>query len=330
MIAMGAYLGLCGLCEHYGWPLFVFPDYIFDPSVGIHFGRSRGPFVQAHIFGGVLCLIALMTAWFINHVRAKAIVVGLLGLMWLMIASIYLSDTRAVWLYFALSVLILGLVRNGTRPHARAVVLVLLAIFVSGVLSKFSLYEVTLFSRRDEAAQSRVVLAAASVAMLKERPLLGSGYGTFQKGFDLLQDQDQQRLVRDEGNHNTFLGLAVEVGIVGTVPYVLILAGFLLGTRRLWRLSKNDNLQARDFAVSTLAAVLGYLCLMQFGDLRFALLFNSLIFGVSGLVFAWADHLENTPPEQTITAFEPALNRARTPSLTKWRRPLRSPRPPAL
>src|SRR5262249_8444154 len=31
LMIIGGYLGLCGICEHYGWQLFIFPHYIFDP-----------------------------------------------------------------------------------------------------------------------------------------------------------------------------------------------------------------------------------------------------------------------------------------------------------
>ena len=154
--------------------------------------------------------------------------------------------------------------------------------------------------------------------MLKERPLLGSGYGTFALGGDALQDAEQRKMVEMEGNHNTILGLAVEVGVLRTVPYVLILAGFLWAALRLWRLSKNDSVPARDFAVAALAVLLGYLCLMQFGDLRGATLFNSLVFSIYGFVFAWADHLGNRPSNHA--------NRPRTPSRTKWRGAVGSPR----
>jgi O-antigen ligase len=290
MIGIGGYLGLCGVFEHYDWPHFIFPDYIFDPSVGIHYGRSRGPFVQAAAFGGVLSLIALMTGWFIKNVGATVINWMVLGLM---IASIYLSDTRAAWLDFAIGVFILAVTHNRMQRYAYSTVLILAAVFVSGVFSKFSLYETTLFNRRDDAAQSRVVLANASIALIKQRPLLGSGYGTFAtSGNDVSLDAQQRRLIEGEGNHNTFLGLLVEVGIVGTLPFVLIMCGFLLQGVRLWRLSRNHSPPARDFAIAVLAALIGYLFLVQFGDVRFLAFLNSLLFAIYGFVFAWTKHLQ--------------------------------------
>ena len=47
LVALGAYLGLTALFEGVGLRALVFPGYISDPAVGIHFGRARGPFVEA-------------------------------------------------------------------------------------------------------------------------------------------------------------------------------------------------------------------------------------------------------------------------------------------
>jgi putative inorganic carbon (HCO3(-)) transporter len=304
MIAIGGYLGLCGVCEHYNWHLPIYPEYIFDPSVGIHFGRSRGPFVQAAAFGGVLCLIAMMTIWsikFTKNVREKVAKAMLLGLM---IASIYLCDTRAVWLDFGLSVLILAVIRNGTQRYAYTAVLLVLAVFVSGAFSKFSLYEQTLFTRRDEAAYSRVVLADASINMIKQRPLLGVGYGTFVVEVTDFIDPEFRDALRGEGNHNTIVGLLAEVGIIGTLPFVLMLLGFLLQGVRCWRLSRNQSQPARDFAVAAVAILLGLLLLAQFGDQRFYSLFNSLLFAIFGVVFAWTEDLQSSLYGQRKAAFQ--------------------------
>jgi hypothetical protein len=176
MVAIGAYLGLCGACEHFGWRLPIFPDFIFDPSVGIHFGRSRGPFVNAPAFGGALCIIATMSLWFARHpqpsaarsVRATVVTTVLVGLM---VASVYFSDTRAAWVDLGLVIVVLAGFPNGMRRYAVGAVLLAVVLFVSGVSSKFSLYEPTLFGRRDEAAYSRVVLADATMVMIQQRPL---------------------------------------------------------------------------------------------------------------------------------------------------------------
>ena len=294
-VAIGAYLGLCGICEHYDWPLFIFPSYVFDPDIGIHFGRARGPFVQAEAFGGVLCVTAAMTAWYLTNVK-RSIAAGLA--LVLMVAGIYFSYTRAVWLDLAIVIGALLLMPNRSRKWASRIALIVTLAALSGLSSKFSLYEPTLFSRRAEAAYARVLLANASLDMVQQRPWLGTGYGTFTAAVDDYLSDEGLRLVLGEGNHNTILGLLVEVGVVGAIPYLLILALFARQGVRLFRAGKAQP-SARDLAVVALAVLAGFVCLAQFGDVRFFALFNSLLFALFGVVFAWTDELsESRAPVQ--------------------------------
>ena len=62
LIAFGVYLALTGLCEVTGQWWAVFPRYIADPEVGLHFGRARGPMAHSVSYG--LCLaVCLMCGW---------------------------------------------------------------------------------------------------------------------------------------------------------------------------------------------------------------------------------------------------------------------------
>ena len=47
LVAIGAYLSLTAVAEKLGITGLEVPGYISDPTVGIHFGRARGPFVDA-------------------------------------------------------------------------------------------------------------------------------------------------------------------------------------------------------------------------------------------------------------------------------------------
>ena len=51
LAGFGVYLAITGLAEISGQWWLVFPKYIADPKVGIHFGRARGPMVQAACYG---------------------------------------------------------------------------------------------------------------------------------------------------------------------------------------------------------------------------------------------------------------------------------------
>jgi hypothetical protein len=299
MTGIGAYLGLCGICEHYNLPLFIFPSYIFNPEIGIHVGRARGPFVQAQAYGGVLVITAVMTFWYMSNVRRT--IFHWLALA-LMVAGIYFSYTRAVWVDFALVVAVIGILSKAMRKWAVAISFAVLLVFVSGVFSKFSIYETTLFGRRSEAAQARVLLAQASLNMVQARPWLGVGYGTFVTAVNDYLDPETARLVIGEGNHNTVLGLAVEVGVVRAAPYVIVMLLCVGAAVRLYRLARRADRMARDFAITTLAILGGFLCLMQLGDIRFFSLLNSFVLTFSGICFAWLKLLKTAPSPQPAVA----------------------------
>ena len=52
---IGVYLGATAIAEMFA-PSLVWPRYITDPSLGIHIGRARGPFVIAETNGMALAL----------------------------------------------------------------------------------------------------------------------------------------------------------------------------------------------------------------------------------------------------------------------------------
>ena len=83
----------------------IFPRYILDESLGYHADRARGPFLQAVANGVTLNLLGLIA---LNSYRRKRLhgMTALLILVALPLA-IVATKTRAVWLSFALSVLVL-------------------------------------------------------------------------------------------------------------------------------------------------------------------------------------------------------------------------------
>src|SRR5205085_1804298 len=57
LVGMGAYLGLTTLFETVHLNALVFPRYILNPNIGTHFGRGRGPFVEAVTNGTALFVV---------------------------------------------------------------------------------------------------------------------------------------------------------------------------------------------------------------------------------------------------------------------------------
>ncbi len=99
LVILGAYLGLMSLFEAvsslHG---LVVPSYILNPALGIHAGRSRGPFLEAGANGLAMfdCLIA--GAITLPHWRGRPGIRALvIGVMIMCAAGIVFTLTRQVW-----------------------------------------------------------------------------------------------------------------------------------------------------------------------------------------------------------------------------------------
>src|SRR5207253_622867 len=100
LAALGVYLGVTSVCEHFGVTTLVFPKYILDPKIGIQFGRSRGPFLDTIGNGGMLLVSFLFLAYLSSSLKGfKRAVTFLLTL--LVVLGIYFTETRAIWLGLA-------------------------------------------------------------------------------------------------------------------------------------------------------------------------------------------------------------------------------------
>ena len=93
----------------------MFPNYIIDPNVGLHFGRARGPFVEAVADGLSLYMCAVAAAiglavwrkpWITLRVRHGHRARGGLGILFTL--------TRAVWIGAAIGTIV-AMARGATR-----------------------------------------------------------------------------------------------------------------------------------------------------------------------------------------------------------------------
>ena len=110
---LGVYLGVTGLLEITGQWWAVFPAHIADPAVGLHFGRARGPMVHAVSYGlylGVGLLAAWIWQWRFHRLGRLALLLPAP----VMLAGVYGSYTRSVWMGVGLGLLlVLALTLHG-------------------------------------------------------------------------------------------------------------------------------------------------------------------------------------------------------------------------
>jgi O-antigen ligase len=231
LVAAGAYLSLTALLERLGVTALVIPHYISNPDVGIHFGRARGPFIDAGAdgLGMFTCVVAGAIAyltWERRWTRSLAAAVIGLGLV-----GILLTETRGVWLAAVAGISIALVTTEGLRrfllPVAAACVVLVVASFglVPGLAaqvqdrlnSKASVYE------RDN-------LNAAGLRMLETRPLLGFGWGkgNEEKLYYFRLDPNIPLSGSQDNFSNLFLQYAVDLGLVGFALWTLATGAALL------------------------------------------------------------------------------------------------------
>jgi hypothetical protein len=100
-----AYLSFTAIAFLLDAKMLIFPRYILDESLGIHADRARGPFLQAVANGVTLNMLGLIALDLFRRGCIRG--VWALALLVALPVAILATMTRAVWLSFAVSVMLL-------------------------------------------------------------------------------------------------------------------------------------------------------------------------------------------------------------------------------
>ena len=195
----------------------IFPRFILDESLGFHADRARGPFLQAVANGVSLNLLGILV---IALAQERKTVVRLL---WLVLPLAVLATmTRAVWISFAVSTIILGF-----RLVKRRVQAVCTLLAVAGLLLGMAIglgnhsLKAALWDRTGERGpvDARLAVYDAGWAMFQERPL--TGWAASGMYAELARRMEGYHL-RTFYVHNTYLALLVEFGVPGLALYGIL------------------------------------------------------------------------------------------------------------
>jgi O-antigen ligase len=287
-VIFGVYLAVTGLFEVSRMWAFVFPRYIADPTLSLHFGRARGPMVHAVTFGTTLatCLVCGWALWPQLHTRGRVVLAALAPLA---LAGLFCSFTRSVWLGTALAITVLLILT--LRGWLRTGVLTSLAL--AGLLvSAIYLDRIVAFDRTDntaaqtqESVDARRSFAYVSWQMFLDNPLWGVGFGQFpREKLPYLADRSTDlrlEAIRPMVHHNTYLSLLTELGLVGLSLYIAVLA---LWARGAWQLSKSPAAAwQRTQGLVMLAVLALYAVQCLFHEMSFSPRDHSLVFFFAGL-----------------------------------------------
>ncbi|MGA9308482.1 MAG: O-antigen ligase family protein, partial [Candidatus Sulfotelmatobacter sp.] len=195
----------------------IFPRFILDESMGFHPDRARGPFLQAVANGVSLNLLGILVL--VLAQKGKKLV----WLLWLALpVAILATMTRAVWIAFALSALVLGF-RLIRRRLTAAVVLIVAAGLLGGIALGVNdhAWKDALSDRTSERGpvDARMAVYTAGWAMFEERPFTGWPAGRMYAELGRRMEGYHLRIFYV---HNTYLALLVEFGLPGLALYGIL------------------------------------------------------------------------------------------------------------
>ena len=216
----GMYLGINAIGQTLNLSALVFPAYVLDSSVGIHFDRARGPYTESVNMGMMLILSGVLGGWVARTASSgRWRFIGALSVA-LCTIGIALTLTRAIWLAAAL-ILAVAIV---TLPELRRRLPLVLGGLVAAALLFLVAFPDYLTAATDRGGdqsplwdRQNVNQAAASMAF--HNPLFGVGWNQagylmseyIRLGEDYPVTAVSARLIP----HNVFLGHFAELGILG-------------------------------------------------------------------------------------------------------------------
>ena len=218
LVGVGAYLSVTALLEKLHLYQFVVPGYIGDRFAGTHFGRARGPFLEAGANGLALyaCAVAAAIAlvfWRVPWQRLCAAAVVVLAPVGLL-----LTVTRSVWI----AGIAATAVAIATTPELRRLLVPAAVLGTAAVLIAFAVIpglQKQADDRRNDKAPvyERENTTQAGLRMIADRPLFGYGWD---RAHDRLEpyfrlDPNIPLTGLVPGIHNLYLQYGVSLGLVG-------------------------------------------------------------------------------------------------------------------
>lgn len=294
LAGFGVYLCLTAVAETHGAWNFVFPKYIASPAFSEFFGRGRGPFLNP-VANGMVQSIGLCAAllWWPRAGR-----VGQLLLLSVIVPvfawGIFSTLTRSVWMGAFLGTLVVvalampRLWRAAVIGVATVACVLVLAVGWDNLLT-FKRDKGVDAELTAESARLRPILATVAWHMFLDRPLLGCGFGHYPNEMPAYLSDRSTDLPLEKAHpfvqHDVFLALLTETGIVGMGLFVALLASWTLAAWRLWRTTAAP-LWKRQVGLLFLAAIGVYLPNGMFHDVSIIAMVNMLLFFLAGATMA--------------------------------------------
>lgn len=289
---LSTYLVFTGWCERFEISALIWPRYINDPTVGIHWGRVRGPFVMSAAMG-----LALVYCYFSNLMlarHARRFGWALYALNGLMLPVLFWTKTRSVWLSFTMCSLIWAAYarRKTTRVVSVSLLLALAALIAVINMDNFMTSEREKGGLTDmEPLLLRIGLAHMTWEIMQEHPLVGVGFGHFRDhapGFARDPSSPFYAFGSSALEHNNLLSIVAETGLIGLGLYLVMIVVLLRYSIHLYRKLPPSaaGFIGRDLLVLYWILATAYFIDGTFRETSDNPFANSLFFGLSAVPVA--------------------------------------------
>ena len=294
----GIYLALTAVAEKLGWKWAVFPMYIADPKFAEFLGRGRGPLLNPAANGILLTLslcCGIMPLLWYRGVRQLSV----MATVPIYLIGIFCTMTRSVWLGCAVALVGIYIAFAPKRWRFAMAMAVLgcssLAVLVDVKdLLTFKRDQNVTVEQMSESASLRPILATVAWKMFQDRPLLGCGTGQYLATakhylFDRSTNLPLEK-VRPYVQHNMFLAMLVENGLITLIPFCFLLVFWTHWSWQLWT-SSQLAIEYRQLGLVSLGLLSTYIVNGLFHDVLIFPMINMYMFFIAGSVRNCAVHL---------------------------------------
>ncbi len=310
---IGTYLAIMAFFEFYQINQLIFPRYVANPDIGIHYGQARGPFLNSPHVGSAILYGLACGLHLISYKQGLGKLIMVLLFIFFPMA-VFFTQTRAVYLAFVALFGIYLIFYRASFPKWKVVALpvsvVLILIFaIMPILAQED-------RRAGGLAQMETItirqgLFQMSYLMIKDNPVTGVGLSQFvPETLDKYRGRVPILDVYQDATyfHNHLLGMTVELGLVGVLAYLSIIV-FMF--KRLFALSRYLS-TSHQFINRNIIVVIGtiwatFLINFSFSSPEFEVFTNSVVFlsaGIADGLYQRYRQLESQPaPHQASPAW---------------------------
>jgi hypothetical protein len=294
------YLIVTAFAEHFRIEWLIFPQYILDPTIGIHAEKSRGPVLNGAENGGIIAILLIVALHRVRYAFTPSVRwLATLTLLATGLPALWFTQERGPWVAFAGGLLIMLL-----HEPRRGVVSVLGAIAVAAVPIIMWLH-IEVIPRRQGTVDFRMGLYRESLTKFRKHPITGWGTGTFTSVKHLFDPRYRSTSLSQNVQHDTILAMATDTGAIGALLYVSFLAGLFRSLVRLRRSARSP--EGRDFIVTCLAVLTIFAINGIFADARFWMPQNAIVFFLAGLALAIRPDVSRKPARGPGFAGSPSI-----------------------